>query len=87
MKHMKRIFGEVKRREGSTFEVTEQANTEFLDRMTARLGDSVFALGSCSTARSYYFNQHGEAAILRPTSTINAFREASRFPLDAYNYA
>ena len=87
MKHMKRIFGEVKRREGSTFEVTGQANTEFLDRMTARLGDSVFALGSCSTARSYYFNQHGEAAILRPTSTINAFREASRFPLDAYNYA
>ena len=87
MKHMKRLFGEVKRREGSTFEVTEQANTEFLDRMTARLGDSVFALGSCSTARSYYFNQHGEAAILRPTSTINAFREASRFPLDAYNYA
>ena len=47
----------------------------------------MFALGSCSTARSYYFNQHGEAAILRPTSTINAFREASRFPLDAYSYA
>jgi len=87
MKHMKRLFGEVKERNAATFEVTPQANAEFLERMTAKLTDSVFALGSCSTARSYYFNQHGEAAILRPTSTINAFREASRFPLEDYSYA
>ncbi len=87
MKHMKRLFGEISKRGASTFEVTSEANAEFLDRMTEKLEDSVFALGSCSTARSYYFNQHGEAAILRPTSTINAFREAGRFPLDAYSYA
>ncbi len=55
------------------------------DRATSRTRCS--RSGSCSTARSYYFNQHGEAAILRPTSTINAFREAGRFPLDAYSYA
>ncbi|MGZ5402259.1 MAG: flavin-containing monooxygenase [Aeromicrobium sp.] len=87
MKHMKRLFGEVGRRNASTFEVSAVANAEFLDRMTEHLKDSVFALGSCSTARSYYFTQHGEAAVLRPTSTINAFREAGRFPLDAYTYA
>lgn len=87
MKHMNRLFGEVSKRNAATFEVTEEANAEFLDRMTEHLKDSVFTLGSCSTARSYYFNQHGEAAILRPTSTINAFREAGRFPLDAYTYA
>ena len=87
MKHMDRLFGEVRRRNAATFEVTQQANDDFLDRMTSNLKDSVFNLGSCQTARSYYFNQHGEAAILRPTSTINAFREAGRFPLDAYTYA
>ena len=87
MKHMNRLFGEVKRRNASTFEVTPEANAEFLDRMTKNLEESVFNLGSCQTARSYYFNQHGEAAILRPTSTVNAFREAGRFPLDAYTYA
>jgi cation diffusion facilitator CzcD-associated flavoprotein CzcO len=87
MRHLARLFGELRRRGATTFEVSEQANAEFLDRMRGRLGDSVFNLGSCSTARSYYFNQHGEAAILRPTSTINAFREADRFPLDDYAYA
>jgi hypothetical protein len=66
------------------FEVREQAYDEFLDRMTDLLGDSVFTAGSCATARSYYFNQHGEAVLLRPTSTLAARREASRFPLDDY---
>jgi cation diffusion facilitator CzcD-associated flavoprotein CzcO len=87
MRHMSRLLREVQRRGATTFEVSEQANEQFLDRVTRRLGDSVFLLGSCSTARSYYFNQHGEAAILRPTSTVNAFREADRFPLDDYAYA
>ena len=87
MRHMKRLLGELHRRGAATFEVTEAANEQFLDRVTRKLGDSVFRLGSCADAHSYYFNQHGEAALLRPTSTVNAFREAGRFPLDDYAYA
>jgi cation diffusion facilitator CzcD-associated flavoprotein CzcO len=87
MRHINRLFGELRRRGATTFEVTEAANTAFLDRVTRRLGDSVFYLGRCDSARSYYFNQHGEAALLRPTSSVNALREASRFPLDDYAYA
>ncbi|MFD4368582.1 flavin-containing monooxygenase [Rhodococcus sp. NPDC058521] len=86
MKHMTRLLREARRRGSDTFEVTERANAEFLDRMTDNLDDSVFYRGSCQTSRSYYFNQHGEAAILRPTSTINAFREAGRFALDDYEF-
>jgi cation diffusion facilitator CzcD-associated flavoprotein CzcO len=87
MKHMRRLLAEVRRRGAWTFEVTERANAEFLDRMTERLQGSVFYLGDCSGSRSYYFNQHGEATLLRPTSTVNAFREAGAFPLDDYAYA
>ena len=87
MRHIDRLLREVQRRRATTFEVSEAANAQFLDRVTRKLGDSVFHLGACTTARSYYFNQHGEAAILRPTSTVNAFREATRFPLDDYAYA
>ncbi|MBM4600966.1 cation diffusion facilitator CzcD-associated flavoprotein CzcO [Prescottella equi] len=84
MAHMTRLFTEMRRQGADVFEVTEDANTRFLDRMTANLDDSVFYGGSCSSARSYYFNQHGEAALLRPTSTANAFAEARSFPLDDY---
>ncbi|KAF0847522.1 flavin-containing monooxygenase [Nocardia caishijiensis] len=86
MKHMGRLFTELSRRGEHTFEVTEEANARFLDRVTADLGSSVFYGGDCSGARSYYFNQHGEAALLRPTSTLTAHREAVGFPLDDYTY-
>jgi cation diffusion facilitator CzcD-associated flavoprotein CzcO len=87
MKHMDRLFTEVRRRGAATFEVKDPANEEFLGWVTERLDDSVFHLGSCATARSYYFNQHGEAALLRPSSTINNHRAAVTFPLDDYAYS
>jgi cation diffusion facilitator CzcD-associated flavoprotein CzcO len=87
MKHMDRLFGELKRKGASTFEVTEEANTRYRDRMTELLGETLFVLGNCATARSYYFNPSGEATLLRPTSTRRAVREASQFPLTDYDFA
>ncbi len=86
MAHMERLFTAMKKKDVDVFEVREEANDAFLDRMTELLGNSVFNAGSCATARSYYFNQHGEAVLLRPTSTINAHRDAVRFPIDDYSY-
>lgn len=84
MRLMDRLFSEVKRRGATTFEVTEEANTAFLDRMTELLGESVFTLGNCASANSYYFNPAGEPALLRPTSTEAAIRESGEFPLSDY---
>lgn len=87
MAHMERLLKGMASKGADVFEVTEEANTEFLDRMTGLLGNSVFNAGQCSTARSYYFNQHGEAVLLRPTSTLSAHREAVRFPLEDYAFS
>lgn len=87
MRHMARLFGELHRRGGTTFEITEQANARFLDRMTHLLDNSVFYDGDCATSRSYYFNHSGEATLLRPTSTHNAIAEQARFALSDYAIA
>lgn len=87
MKHMRRLFGELRRRGDGIFEVTEAANTRFLDQVTDHLQSSVFYNGNCSASRSYYFNQHGEAALLRPNSTLGTLREMETFPLDSYTYS
>jgi cation diffusion facilitator CzcD-associated flavoprotein CzcO len=87
MRHINRLLGEVQRRGGRTFEVTEQANARFLDQMTELLDDSVFHLGNCVTSRSYWFNQAGEAPLFRPTSVNNAVKEQLRFPLSDYAIA
>ena len=84
---MDRLFSEVKRRGATTFEVTEEANSRFLDEMTERIGDSVFVAGNCATSRSYYFNPQGEATLLRPTTTKAAIQQASEFPLSDYRIA
>jgi cation diffusion facilitator CzcD-associated flavoprotein CzcO len=87
MRHMDRLLREVQRRGASTFEITEEANDRFLDRMTELLGDSLFTRGNCATARSYYFNPSGEATLLRPTSTRTAIREASTYPVTDYHFS
>lgn len=87
MRLMDRLFTEVKRRGATTFEVTEEANTAFLDRMTELLGGSLFTIGNCASANSYYFNPAGEPTLLRPSSTETAVREASAFPLSDYRIA
>ncbi|BBZ62834.1 flavin-containing monooxygenase [Mycolicibacterium monacense] len=87
MRLMDRLFSEVHRRGATTFEVTEEANTRYLDRMTEALGSSLWTLGNCASSRSYYFNPSGEPSLLRPMSTRDAIKEASEFPLSDYQIA
>lgn len=87
MRIMDKLFGEAKRRGAHTFEVTEEANARFLDQMTKQVGDTVFAVGHCESARSYYFNPHGEATLLRPMTARAAIKQATEFPLSDYHFA
>lgn len=87
MRIIDRVLGEAKRRGAATFEVTEEANARFLDEMTDRVGDTVFELGHCAEARSYYFNPHGEATLLRPTTARDAIRRAAEFDMSDYRFS
>ena len=77
-------FGEVKRRGATTFEISEDANQRYLDRMTDLARNGVWTIGDCGSSRSYYFNPSGEATLLRPMTVRQAIREASEFPLSDY---
>ncbi|HWU69449.1 MAG TPA: NAD(P)/FAD-dependent oxidoreductase [Stenotrophobium sp.] len=86
MRHMARCLGEMQRKQARSFEVSQAANDAFLKDMKQRVGNSIFVNGNCAPANSYYFNQHGEATLLRPTSSITAMRQAGRFPLKDYQF-
>lgn len=86
MAHMARCLGEMQRRGAASFEVTQQACDAFTRDMRRRVGQSVFVKGQCASANSYYFNPHGEAVLLRPTSTADALRQAQRFDLGSYQF-
>ena len=83
MRHMDRLIGEVRRRNATTFEVTEEANDRFCDRLGKLQQNTVFHLGDCANSRSYYFGPTGET-YLRATSTRTTVSEQTRFPLTDY---
>ena len=86
MRHMDRLFGELKRRNANTFEVTDDANSRFRQRMSSMLGKTVFGQGDCTRSRSYYFSPTGET-LVRPASTNQTNHENDNFPLTDYSFA
>jgi len=87
MRHIERLFGELKDRGVDNFEVSPQADAEFLEHMLERMEDTVFNQGSCGTARSYYYTNEGDAVLLRPTSSGNARKAVEEFSLEDYSFA
>jgi len=86
MKHMARCIKAMRERQATTFEVKEIAMENFVKKMKSRVDDSVFIQGYCATSNSYYFNQHGEATLLRPTSTLSGLWSQDHFPISDYTY-
>ncbi len=78
MRHMDRLFGEVKRRGATTFEVTEEANTRYLDRMTELLGDSVFTSATARRRGRTISTPPASRRCCGRCSTRTAIKEASR---------
>jgi cation diffusion facilitator CzcD-associated flavoprotein CzcO len=86
MRHLERLFGAMRDQDAETFEISAEADAEFLEHMLERMGDTVFAQGDCSSARSYYYTNEGDAVLLRPTSSGNARKAVEKFPLEDYTF-
>jgi cation diffusion facilitator CzcD-associated flavoprotein CzcO len=86
MKHLGRCLSEMRRKSASEVEVRASAQASFVSRMRARLRSSVFSSGDCRTSNSYYFNQHGDSPLLRPTPTANGLWSAAHYPLTDYEF-
>jgi cation diffusion facilitator CzcD-associated flavoprotein CzcO len=86
MRHLKRIVGKMYAQGSTEVEVTEQANREFRAKMMDNMQKTVFVLGNCSESNSYYFNSHGEALFLRPTTTPLVLWNAARIPYTHYHF-
>lgn len=87
MAHMARCIRAMRRRRALEIEVTEEAKERFMAKMKKRDADTLFSTGDCATSNSYYFNQHGEATLLRLSSAWTAAWQARRFPLSHYRFA
>ena len=87
MAHVSRVTGHLGRTGTRTFEARPEAEAAYVARMRRNARQSLFASGDCGRANSYYFNEHGEAAIARLSPTPVAGWRARTFDLDDYRWA
>jgi len=74
------------RRDGATLvEVKREANDRYFASMLARRRGQIFWQDSCSTANSYYFDQHGDVPF-RASPTLETVWRGARFDLDDYRF-
>ncbi len=84
--HIVRVISEAGRRGATAVEVREEAADQWTKFAVERLGRSLWSVGSCATANSYYFDHHGDTPFLRPTSSREAWHAARSFPLEDYEF-
>ena len=85
--HAIRVIGEARRRGATRVEVRPEPHEAYFARMLRRRESTIFFNNGCAGANSYYFDHHGDAPLLRPGGSLEAWWRAHRFPLDDYAYA
>ena len=67
-------------------EIRKDAHDAYFRDILRRQRNTVFFNNDCTDARSYYFDHHGDAPFLRPSSGYEMLRHARTFNLDHYRY-
>ncbi|AEF39610.1 flavin-containing monooxygenase [Hoyosella subflava] len=84
--HITRVIREARNRRATSVEVREEAADRWTKFAQQRMTRSLWALGNCDSANSYYYDGHGDTTFVRPTSTREAWAAARTFSLDDYEY-
>jgi cation diffusion facilitator CzcD-associated flavoprotein CzcO len=85
--HATRAIAEARRRRATRLEVRQEPHERYFQLMQRRVKSTVFFNNGCAGANSYYFDHHGDAPLLRPGGSLDAWWSARRFNLDDYAFS
>ncbi len=85
--HLVRCLTEARRRRARCIEVRREAHDDFFADVQRRQRNTVFFNNGCGTANSYYFDHHGDAPFIRPSSGLELWWRSRHFPLSDYRFA
>lgn len=84
--HALRAMTEAHRRGATRVVPASTAHDRSFERTLKRQQSTVFLNNNCGSAHSYYFDEHGDAPFIRPSSTYEASWRAKHFDLDDYEF-
>ena len=84
--HALRCIREARRRGATYVEIREKPHRDYFRDILRRQRNTVFFNNDCSAANSYYFDRHGDAPFLRPSSGLEMWWHSRHFPLGHYRF-
>lgn len=84
-RHIVRCLRRARSTGSTAVEISREANRRYFEKMLGRRDRQVFFSGTCATANSYYFDEHGDAPF-RASPTLEVAWRSARFDLDDYRF-
>ncbi len=84
--HAARCLAESRRRGAPTIEIKQAPHDAFFKDILRRQKNSLLFNNNCEGANSYYFDRHGDAPFMRPSSGVELWWRSRHFSLDDYAF-
>ncbi|MGB0954987.1 MAG: flavin-containing monooxygenase [Panacagrimonas sp.] len=85
--HAVRCIKEARRRRMTRVEIGQGPHERYFLDVQRRQQSTVFVNHSCASSNSYYFDKHGDAPMLRPSTTMEMLWRAKHFPMEHYRFS
>jgi cation diffusion facilitator CzcD-associated flavoprotein CzcO len=84
--HAIRVITEARKRGATLAEIRPEPHERYFEGILRRQRNTIFFNNGCGTANSYYFDAHGDAPFLRPSTALEAWWRARHFDIDHYRF-
>ena len=85
--HAVRCIKEARKRAMTRVEIGQGPHERYFQDVQRRQQNTVFPNHSCASSNSYYFDKHGDAPMLRPSTTMEMLWRAKHFPMMHYRFS
>lgn len=85
--HLSRCIREANREGATRVEISQAAHDAYFENIQQRQQNTVFLNHNCSLSNSYYFDHHGDAPMLRPSTSVEMLWRAKNLPMKHYRFS
>ena len=87
MAHIMRCITTAHKRKATWVEIRREVHEAYFDEIKQRQLSTVFYNNHCAGSNSYYFDRHGDAPFLRPSSGLELWLRSRYFPIGNYCFS
>lgn len=87
MAHIMRCITTAHERKATWVEIRREVHEAYFDEIKQRQLSTVFYNNHCAGSNSYYFDRHGDAPFLRPSSGLELWLRSRYFPIGNYCFS